>query len=1105
MHRRRALPFISVGFSRRSLYFAFASFIAFSCLVIPIGHVQAGVDASASVARFTQQAIDLELGKPIERELAGGQKHRYQITLAEGQYASVVVEQRGIDIVARVLGPDGKQIAEFDDELRPQGREKPELVAVSSGGYTLDIVAKRQDAPAGSYEVRLAELRAATETDRLLQDARGLLAESTRLGRAGKYDEALLPAATAVEAREKTLGPEHPSTAAAINTLAIIYYSKGDLDKAEPLYQRVLRIREKAFGPDDPGVASVLNNIAEIYRLRGDYTAAEPLYRRSIQSWEKSLGPDHPIIPIPLTNLAIVRRVLGDYVESELLYQRALEIREKALGPNHLEVAASLNNLGALYMIKGDLPKAELMLQHALQIYEDTLGPEHPNCAAVLDNLANIEHDRGDLDKAEQLYQRALKISEKAFGPEHPSFAASLDSLATVFLDRGDLDNAESLVQRALEIREKALGPEHPDVAVSLYNLAKVYSVRGNFDKAEPLYQRALKIREDSLGHDHPGVSELLTNMAACYAASGDGERAITTQAHANAIIERNIALNLVAGSERQKLAYLTTLSEMTDRTLSLHLRTAPDSREARELAVTTIFQRKGRVQDAMSDDLSGLRRRFNAQDRKLLDSLNGTTGKLARLVLNGPGRMSLAEHQQQIEALEEQKEQIENEISRRSAGFYTRAEPVTLGAVQAAIPAPAALIEISTYRPFDPKARGDNRKAYGEPRYAAYVLRHEGEVTWKDLGGAKPIDEAIDAFREALRDPKRSNVKQRARAVDEKVMQPLAALVGDATQLLISPDGALNLIPFEALVDEQNHYLVERFSCTYLTSARDLLRLQVARASKSPPLVVADPLFGEPELTVVAQANTPKRGPANRKQPGGNRRQSVTTGSDLSNVYFARLSGTAQEAQSIKSLFAEANVLTGTQATESSLKQVSAPRIMHIATHGFFLTNTPPPPSSASGEKTRAISGNLKVENPLLRAGLALAGANLHKRGDDDGILTALEASGMNLWGTKLVTLSACDTGVGEVRNGEGVYGLRRAFMLAGTETLVMSLWPVSDYVTRELMTAYYKGLKQGLGRGESLRQVQLAMLKRKGREHPFYWASFIQSGEWANLEGKR
>jgi CHAT domain-containing protein len=255
-----------------------------------------------------------------------------------------------------------------------------------------------------------------------------------------------------------------------------------------------------------------------------------------------------------------------------------------------------------------------------------------------------------------------------------------------------------------------------------------------------------------------------------------------------------------------------------------------------------------------------------------------------------------------------------------------------------------------------------------------------------------------------------------------------------------------------------------------------------------------------------------------------------------LSEVYFAPLGGTAQEARSIETLFPEASLLTGAQATKTAVEKVAAPSILHIATHGFFLqdagtavaANAPVatrgigsvPPAVAGGSSTRSvpeatgsvaqvptrgINARAKIENPLLRSGLALAGANLHNNNSDDGILTALEASGLNLWGTKLVVLSACDTGLGEVRNGEGVYGLRRAFVLAGAESLVMSLWPVSDYATRELMTSYYKNLKEGMGRGAALRQVQLDMLKHNPKLHPFYWANFIQSGEWANLDGKR
>jgi CHAT domain-containing protein len=401
-------------------------------------------------------------------------------------------------------------------------------------------------------------------------------------------------------------------------------------------------------------------------------------------------------------------------------------------------------------------------------------------------------------------------------------------------------------------------------------------------------------------------------------------------------------------------------------------------------------------------------------------------------------------------------------------------------------------------YRPLDVKAKAD-QPTFGEPRYVVYIVRQQGEVQWVELGKAKVIDEAVAALRSALCDPKRRDVHELARAVDEKVMQPVRKRAGDASQLLFSPDGVLNLLPVAALVDEKGSYLIERYSISYLTSGRDLLRLQMARQSRNAPLVLADPVFGEPGGVQMSKAEIPAKGRLKRDRL----LRSVTTGSDLSEVYFARLEGTSQEAGAIRSLFPDSVVMTGTQATESTLKQAAAPRLVHIATHGFFLEpNTPTGPQAAD---RRGINLNVSIENPLLRSGLALAGANVRSDTGDDGILTAMEAAGLNLWGTKLVTLSACDTGVGEVKNGEGVYGLRRAFVLAGAETLVMSLWPVSDRITRELMTRYYEGLKQGQGRGEALRQMQLDMLKQKERQHPFYWASFIQSGEWANLEGKR
>jgi CHAT domain-containing protein len=231
---------------------------------------------------------------------------------------------------------------------------------------------------------------------------------------------------------------------------------------------------------------------------------------------------------------------------------------------------------------------------------------------------------------------------------------------------------------------------------------------------------------------------------------------------------------------------------------------------------------------------------------------------------------------------------------------------------------------------------------------------------------------------------------------------------------------------------------------------------------------------------------------------PTGEPRRSVTSARDLTEVYFAPIAGTAREAQAIRRMFPDATLLAGERASESSLRQIAAPRLLHIATHGFFLQYAGLAPKAGAPASDGGSS-----RDPLLRAGLALARANLRRSTDeDDGVLTALEASRLNLWGTRLVALSACDTGVGEVRNGEGVYGLRRAFVLAGAESLLMSLWPVSDTWSERQMRSYYQHLKLGKGRGDSLRLVQLDMLARNPRLHPFYWANFIQSGDWTPLD---
>ena len=992
--------------------------------------------------------------------------------------------ERSREIRERVLGPEHRDVAE--------------------ALYVLSVLCwnKRENVRAGLlYQQALAIWEKALGPDHpdvalVLSDLANLYRDSGNYARA----EALCQRALAI--MEKALGPDHLRVATVLNSLALVYWNNGEYAKAEPLHQRSLAIVEKVLGPENTDVARSLNNLATLYFERGAYLIAESLYQRALAIFEKSLGPNHINVASSLENLASVYNRMAEYAKAEPLYQRSLAIWEKALGPDHPEVAVSLNNLAIHYRNRGDDVKAEPLYLRALDIREKALRPEHPGVATSLNNLAILYEARGDYANAETLYQRALSIREKALGQEHALVGYSLYNLAFLYHEKGDYAKAEQFYERALNILEKALGPFHPNVANSINRLAVLYRDKGEYAKAEPLLQRALAIKENALGPEHPSIAVFLYDLAVFYAAKGDFAQAVAVQAQANSVGERNLALNLATGSERQKLAYLALFTEHTHFTLSLHSQALPQDPQALDLAFTTLLRRKGRGLDVMADTIGALRHRAAPEDQALFDQLAEARSRLALFMLKESGADKPETYRARLKSLEDKVEELESALSARRPDF--RAQPVKLNAVQSALPAGSALIEFAVYKPQDPR----NNKNKLPPRYLAYLLAAQGQPKWTDLGEAAPIDRAITSWRQALRDPRRTDVKRLARVVDEKVMRPVLALAqsgfGAPRRLLIAPDGRLNLVPFAALVDRQGRYLVEDYSISYLMSGRDLLRSPVQEPNNQDMVIVANPDYGSSENAIASRSRDVGL-PTGLPQSAGSK-------SNVAQVYFPPLEGTADEARAIKTILPRATVFTGGQATEAALKQLHSPSILHVATHGFFLRDQEIRLVGARdmGMETVQSVGpsNQPVENPLLRSGLALAGVNQRLgRADegDDGVLTALEAAGLDLWGTKLVVLSACDTGVGEVKNGEGVFGLRRALSLAGSETQVMSLWPVSDLGARDLMIEYYKGLRRGEGRGDGLRRVQLEMLKRKVRRHPFYWASFIQSGEWANLEGKR
>ena len=918
----------------------------------------------------------------------------------------------------------------------------------------------------------------------------------------------------ALKIREQTQGADDPSYLATLNNLGVLYEEMGQYDQAERLLLRALTGREKVLGADDIFVGESLKNLSSLYKSKGEYDKAITLLQRALPIFEKLFGNEHPAIAASLNNLASMYQAQGDYVQAEPLYQRALAIDEKVKGTEDPSVATTLDNLGNLYQEKGDYARAESSYKRALSIEEKAFGPEALDVATVINNLALLYQEERNYVDAERLLRRALAMREKTLTPEHPEVATALDNLAVLYYEKGEFDSAEPLMKRALEIREKALGPDHHAVALTLNNIAALKEKQGDSRNAEVLYKRAASIMERGLGAHHPDLAMALENLALFYAASGDTYQSINYLTRANDIWEYNIALVLTTGSEEQKRLYMSTLTRSTDGTVSLHLSSAPKDLRAARLALTTILRRKGRALDVVADELSNLRSRLDPEDRILLEQLASARSELASLVLNGVSKSDDGGHQAVVNKLEADVQRLEAAVSVRSAEFRAQSQAVTIERVQEFIPPQTALVEFIAYHPYNLQAKTRDTR-HGATHYAAYILRGTGEPSWVELGDARPIDEGVADLRRALKDPRSDNAYQTGRALEEKVMRPIRALLGNTHRLFLSPDGSLNLVPFAALIDEQNRYLVETYSISYLTSGRDLLRMQVHLPSKQAPVVFANPLFD------LAPAN----GQSNQSPRQVIRRRSAL----LSGATFRPLPGTAGEAQQLSAILPGVRVFTGTQASEGALKSLSGPAILHVATHGFFLPNQ----AEVAADETRGLvlgSGNEsrapRNENPLLRSGIALAGANARQPTDaEDGVLTALEAAGLDLWGTKLVVLSACETGVGEIKTGDGVYGLRRALVLAGAESQLMSLWQVSDEATRDLMVAYYKRIQAGEGRSEALRQVQLEMLRgtqkseigkdrslrierktaaSQTRSHPFYWASFIPIGDWRNLQGK-
>lgn len=899
----------------------------------------------------------------------------------------------------------------------------------------------------------------------------------------GEYGKAAPLLEQALSLREKLLGPDHPNVAYVLNNLAMVYYRQGKHRKAELLYERAADIFETALGPEHPVVAQSLNNLAMLYYEQGRYEKAELLLERTLAIFKKTIGPEHPNIAVTLTALATLHLNQGRYGEAESLLVATQSIVEKALGPDHILVAHSLNNLGALYRSQGEYNKAEPLFERALSIFEKTSGPIHPDTATNLNNLALIYAAQGKYEQAESALLRALAIRKETLGPMHPHIATSMNNLAMLYYQQERYERAKPLYASALSMFRKTLGPEHPEVAACLHNMAMLYHELGEYGKAASIYEGALSIREKTLGTEHEYVAHSLNGLQRAFLDMGRYDSALYLHSRALRIEEKNLTRAFTVTAETSRLAYAATLFDSTHDTVSFHLQATPNNQRAADLALTTLLHRKGRIQELGTQWNARLRQSLPERYQSILDDLSRAQTHYATLVHRGPEKSPVEDFRARLAILEHEMDKLWVMLRQHSPEAQSLSQQITILKIQSEIPSDSALLEYVSYRAvFDRSSSHGNH----EPRYAAYILFPD-RFDWVDLGPAAPIDAQIEAFRDAI--VRKADADISGHALYDSIMKPVLDRTGLTHRLFIAPDGNLNLVPFDALVDEYDNYLVERFNIHYLTSGRDLLRpWALELPADGPVVVVANP-----------------------------------TGADLP--------GTEHEAALLASLFRDPVTMQRGEATETQLRAHERPRILHLASHGTFGTGRPRhtvldiEPNEELFRSGTSVFGSLpptQLDNPMLYTWLDLAtpptpsddpsttdplDLDLDDEDDttllDDGRLTAYEVSGWDLRGTELVTLSACDTAQGTYQQGEGILGLRRAFAIAGAQTQIMSLWKVSDTTTAKLMAAYYRRLLAGEGRSEAMRNTQLELLRDPATRHPKDWAAFVVVGEWGPLSG--
>lgn len=856
-----------------------------------------------------------------------------------------------------------------------------------------------------------------------------------------------------------------PTVAQLQGNLSILLRRTGDLDGARDHGEKAAAVCDvEPFR----NCYTVYLALAQTYRKLGDLDAAADRYEKAVSEAERVLPPGHAHIPTVRHGLTLVETERGRYdIARDELEVVADELRA-ALGDEHPRLADALFSLGQAYRYLGDLERAEKIQRDVLAIRIATLKPgaettgySHSELGLVLDRLGR------DDDACDQR-RLALAIFEAQFEPGSAELASAEMAVANCEIAEHRPDAARARIERWTAMPAETEAGVDPVLSRVWATAARLATADGRYADAVTNYERAVAVLESTRGPDHPSLVGPLGGLARAYWRTGKTDDALRVALRAESLVQRFDRGNLAGLTDAESRAFVATLARTDWVPLSglVHV----DGKPGPWIAASWdwVLGRRG-----MIFDNEALRRRMVRGSDELTAAWSDVVRTRERLAAQWVAigeRPDPVRDEAMVAAALEARDAAERRLATMSRAFRERisSSRVTRDDVTAALPTDHALVEIVRV---DVRKPGTDDTARVD---IALVLLPGGTMRHAVLGSSEENDRAVAAWRSALASSYGSNDDAGARSAGielrRRAWDPIADAVGDVGTVLLVPEAGLHQVPFAALPTDDGRFLIEAGPRVHiLGSSRDTVRFAQARADTdaSGLLVLADPAYGG------GAGGDGKRAPS----------------PCLASTARESLPASALEARRIDDLYRETEavvVLQGGEADEAALREgASGRRILHLATHGYFV------PASCDAE-----GGSIEVP-PLLRSGLVVA-----RGAGSDGILTAEEISVLDLDGTELVVLSACDTGLGEIAIGEGVYGLRRAFGLAGADTVVMSLWSVPDRQALKWMTAFYGRLIERVDPGVAAHEASLELLaelrERRRDAHPWMWAGFITAGDW-------